>query len=72
MFACVTSFLRERSHDALDVRPLLANQVIVGFSPRLDETVRAVRQVLESDQTLDFLVQVPSWFRGCRSSAVPA
>src|SRR5450631_1820438 len=51
--------LRERSHDALDVRPLLANQVIVGFSPRLDEAVRVVSRVLESDQTIVFLGRVP-------------
>jgi hypothetical protein len=41
-----------------DVRPLLANQFAVCFSPRLDEPIRVVLGVLESDQAIDFLVQV--------------
>ena len=50
--------LRERSHDALDVGPLLANQFAVRFSPRLDEAIHVVLRVLKSDQAIDFLVQV--------------
>ena len=56
MFACVTSFCASEVHDALDFRPLLANQFSIGFSPRLYEAIRVVLRVLKSDQAIDFLV----------------
>ena len=50
--------LRERSHDALDVRPLRANQLLVRFSSRLDEAIRVVFWVLKSDEAIECFVEV--------------
>jgi hypothetical protein len=50
--------LRDRRHDPLHVRPLLTDQVVVGFASWFDEVVSVVFGVLEADKAVDLLMQV--------------
>jgi hypothetical protein len=60
--ACVTSFLHQRCHDPLDIRPLPDDQVVADLAGWLDQAAGIVAGVANSDQTCHLLVRVAvSW-----------